>query len=220
MSTFISLVSALEGWFDKPLAELPAELHQRVEDEFWPMPWERLTAAGRLDVAKQLDYYDGPATENLRQFSMDLAERRHQIKERIARWECTPTLNADQLHLQEQTLTELRRELAEIDATNFDAVATKLHAVVQLDTIPSEGTDKPPEVGSREWRSENARKAANARHDKPGGSRDKLRQIRQIWATGKYTSKDRCAEEECAGLDMSFSTARDALINEPEPQRC
>jgi hypothetical protein len=73
------------------------------------------------------------------------------------------------------------------------------------------------EVGTPQWRKQTARKAANARHDQPGGSRDKQQQIREIWATGKYSSRDRCAEEECASLDMSYSAARKALKNTPDP---
>lgn len=62
-----------------------------------------------------------------------------------------------------------------------------------------------------------ATKAADARHDKPGGAREKRLQIQRIWASGKYSSRDRCAEEECAALDMSFATARKALRNTPNP---
>jgi hypothetical protein len=76
-----------------------------------------------------------------------------------------------------------------------------------------------PEIGSPEWRTQNARAAANARHDKPGGSRDKQWRIREIWASGKYTSRDRCAEEESAALGMSLTAARKALRNQPEPRR-
>jgi hypothetical protein len=61
--------------------------------------------------------------------------------------------------------------------------------------------------------------AANARHNQPGGSRDKQRRIREIWATGKYSSRDICADEECAALGMSFSAARKALRNAPKPVR-
>lgn len=61
--------------------------------------------------------------------------------------------------------------------------------------------------------------AANARHDKPGASRGKQDQIKEIWASGKYTTRDICAEQECAALDMSFSAARKALRNTPEPNR-
>ena len=73
------------------------------------------------------------------------------------------------------------------------------------------------QVGSPEWRKQTAASAANTRHDQPGGSRDKQRQIREIWASGKYSSRDRCAEEECAALEMSYAAARKALKNTPDP---
>jgi hypothetical protein len=60
-------------------------------------------------------------------------------------------------------------------------------------------------------------KAATARHSKPGGSRDKWQQMRALWASGKYSSRDICAEQECAALDMSFSSARKALRGTPDP---
>lgn len=62
-----------------------------------------------------------------------------------------------------------------------------------------------------------AKDAADKRHSKPGGSRAKSEAIREIWATGKYSSRDRCAEEEAAALNMSFSTARKALRGTPDP---
>ncbi len=73
------------------------------------------------------------------------------------------------------------------------------------------------QVGSAEWRKQTAASAANARHDRPGGSRDKQRQVREIWASGKYSSRDLCAEEECAALEMSYAAARKALKNTPDP---
>lgn len=82
-----------------------------------------------------------------------------------------------------------------------------------------DGDDRPPSagIGSPAWRTQHAKAAADARHNRPGGSRDKQKRIREIWATGKYTSRDRCAEEECAALDMSYSAARKALRNTPDP---
>lgn len=59
---------------------------------------------------------------------------------------------------------------------------------------------------------------AEKRHSQPGGSRDKAEKMREIWATGKYSSRDICAEQECAGLNISFSTARKALRNTPDQQ--
>lgn len=60
--------------------------------------------------------------------------------------------------------------------------------------------------------------AANARHNRPGGSRELMAKIRAVWATGKYSSRDICAEEEWSGLGFrSFATARKALRNTPDP---
>ena len=62
-----------------------------------------------------------------------------------------------------------------------------------------------------------AKRAADARHSKADGSRDKQEKIRAVWASGKYDSRDICAEQECAALSMSFSTARKALRNTKDP---
>lgn len=65
--------------------------------------------------------------------------------------------------------------------------------------------------------SEKGRKGANAKHDKPQGSREKWRQIQARWASGKYQSRDQCAEKVGLELGMAFSTARRALRKTPKP---
>lgn len=70
---------------------------------------------------------------------------------------------------------------------------------------------------TREKKQLDAKAAAEALHNKPGGSRDKQEKIREIWASGKYSSRSICAEQESAGLGMSFDTARKALRNTPKP---
>lgn len=108
---------------------------------------------------------------------------------------------------------------------DWPSLESGLFQLSQIDQIEAEDFDgiskpdavKPPDLGSSEWRKQTARTAANALHDRPGGSREKQRQIREIWATGKYSTRDICAEQECAGLDISFSTARKALRNTPTP---
>lgn len=107
-----------------------------------------------------------------------------------------------------------------IEAEDFEA-AIETDSLAKADEIaPSITQEEAVEVGSPEWRQQNAKAAANVLHDKPGGSRDKQRQIREIWATGKYSSRDLCAEQECAALNMSISVARRALRNTPDPSRC
>jgi len=72
-------------------------------------------------------------------------------------------------------------------------------------------------IAIRASKSAERRKIADLRHDKPGGAREKRDAIRAAWASGKYDSRTRCAEQECAALGMSFDTARKALRNTPTP---
>ena len=81
----------------------------------------------------------------------------------------------------------------------------------------SRNTAKSREELEREIRRFMAKHAAEVLHSKPGGSRDKKMQIRDLWGSGKYSSRDRCAEEECGALGMSFSAARKALRGTPDP---
>jgi hypothetical protein len=58
--------------------------------------------------------------------------------------------------------------------------------------------------------------AADALHSKPGGSHEKKAAILALWATGKYQSRDVCAEEECAAIGLSYSKTRKHLIGTPD----
>ena len=71
--------------------------------------------------------------------------------------------------------------------------------------------------GQEKYRQEKARGAALARHSSPDGSHAKRDRLQEIWASGKYTSRDICAEQECGNLGVSFSTARRYLYGTPEP---
>lgn len=83
------------------------------------------------------------------------------------------------------------------------------------------GGKKVADHVTKQEKSKIGKNAADALHDKPGGSRSKSDEIRLIWATGKFTTRVRCAEEECAALGMSLETARKALRNTPKPpSRC
>lgn len=69
----------------------------------------------------------------------------------------------------------------------------------------------------QEASSRRGRAAADALHGKPGGSREKRIAIQAAWASGKYSSRDICAEQECGALGMSFSAARKSLRGTPQP---
>lgn len=117
------------------------------------------------------------------------------------------------------TLTAAGGSIALADLLRLDGGMLCVSEEFLLDLLQGEIRQPKSEVGSAEWRRQSARTAANARHDRPGGSREKQRKIREIWASGKYSTRDICAEEECAALDMSFSAARKALRNAPGPNR-
>ena len=60
-------------------------------------------------------------------------------------------------------------------------------------------------------------RAINARHDQAGGSRDNKKKLLEIWASGRYSSRDECAERECGTLCVTFRTARKWLMGAPDP---
>ena len=404
MGGFDSLTWAFEDWFDTLLCDLPDALRKRVEQEFFPMPWDNLSADQRRSAALQLDYQHDPATEQDQKYWWDFFEMLDGLKKQLAEWEAVATPTAIELALKETRLAELKQELARLDAqkqlargdyypqrkpnltkdgapladpasaNRYVAYPKAMHQLtLRLGATPEELAawiwlgpkdggiaayvnanefDPPPRffyatggdsheyiaplmacwfkaddidqfepadryitgkslidrwskrpglhtlafiqakiaesrlldihpifggtrgtsddqglpplesglfqlahvlqieaedfgdlndaasssvkkemtessaqdhnavLGSPEWRKQTAKAAANALHDQPGGSRDKQRQIREIWASGKYTSRDICAEQECAALKMSFKAARNALINQPKPPCC
>lgn len=69
---------------------------------------------------------------------------------------------------------------------------------------------------SYSFMSQMGKSGADAKHGKPGGSWEKQAAIRAAWASGKFDSRDICAEQECASLGMSFSSARKALRGTPD----
>lgn len=99
----------------------------------------------------------------------------------------------------------------ELNFALFDLVEA-LDAITNFD--PSSHMS---EVIYKEAKRISQQRAADAKHDGPTGKRTTKEKIRIIWASGKYSSRDRCAEEECAALGMSFSTARKALRGTPDP---
>lgn len=123
-------------------------------------------------------------------------------------------------------ITGLSRESA--DDPGFPPLECALFALSEVERVERSwdagsravaGQASFPAIGSPEWRKQNAKNAANVKHAQTAQRRSEQReQILAAWASGRYTSRDRCAEEECGALGMSFSTARKILRNTPEPE--
>lgn len=110
--TFGSLSKALDGWFDKPLAELPDALRHRVETDYSPMPWDNVSSGNRHSVAEQWDCQHDPAMENERQYWWDFYIRMDELKKQIETWTAIAIPTATDLAQKETRLAELQRELA------------------------------------------------------------------------------------------------------------
>lgn len=136
-----------------------------------------------------------------------------QLVEKVAFWEDTAVLF--------ENAYEYTNTLAKFYENVLSLIIHKVKTLSDIDELKStlsSITSDAMLLGASSERQEKARAAANAKHDMPGGSREKKEAIRQIWASGKYSSKDLCAEMECGPLGISFSTARKALRNQPIPK--
>lgn len=116
MSEYKPLATALAGFFDRQQSDLPKELQARVEDEFFPIPWDRMSPGARQRIAVQLDSYDDPDLEEARQRGWDLAERKAEIDEQISEWSRVATPTALDLEARNEKLAQLKLQKSQIEA--------------------------------------------------------------------------------------------------------
>ena len=112
----------------------------------------------------------------------------------------------------------ITRRVAELMAKYDQMNLTReelLHLSARLMVLADAAADGS--ANRRQRQTARAKKGADALHSKPGGNREKTQQMRELWASGKFSSRDACAEQECAALDMSFSAARKSLRCTPKP---
>ena len=114
MSSYISLETELEEWFEKPFNELPEDLQKRVERGFRPTPWDNLTSDDRRRRACLWDGWENPAFEIERRRLWDSAkiELIDELEEKIEEWEATdPKKDPLKKRIKEKELKKLRRKL-------------------------------------------------------------------------------------------------------------
>lgn len=112
---FRSLTLALEGWFDKPLADLPDAVKARVEDEFSLRPWDDMTPDQRRTGALQRDYQHDPITEVDRKNGWDSYLREDALKREVEKWNAASAPTAGDLALKESRLRELRLQQKQME---------------------------------------------------------------------------------------------------------
>lgn len=143
---FERLTDALEGWFDKPLAELPAWQHHRVKTDSWSRPWDALSPDQRRSAAAQWDFKHDPAYEQERGRAWDLWCELDDVRREIAEWDALRPQSIPEKARQTDELNALRereKRLNEVLAgtgkpgagVQSDADATKPKRETQADRI-------------------------------------------------------------------------------------
>lgn len=156
--------------------------------------------------------------------------------ELIRRWESRPGVQAvgyicakiAESRLQDLHPTYGITQGSDPDDEGLPALSDALFARREIEAIEAEdfgvfhdaqGDQSNPELqpGTPAWFSVTRKAAADAKHARPGGSRDKREQLLTIWRIGKYDTKTRCAEEESGAIGIAYSTALKILRNVPKP---
>jgi hypothetical protein len=141
-------------------------------------------------VAVKANYYAGFESPVLDGFALD----RRAADEKI-------TEADEKMREAGEKIREASEKIREADANIHSAKAESAKSIAQ-------------------YHVERARNSAHARWEKTRKERkEKVEKLRAIFATGKYSSRERCAEEECAALDMKLSAAIKALRNTPDPHK-
>lgn len=113
---FESLTLALEGWFDKELDALPKALSLRVEQEFFPMPWDELSSKQRQSLALQIDFQHDPATEQERHYWWNFFVRLKELRTQLQQWKSVATPTASDLLRKESRLKELQQKIEQMES--------------------------------------------------------------------------------------------------------
>jgi len=132
-----------------------------------------------------------------------------------------------EVELYRAAIIDMEEELKNAIANEFlEKLESKNYLFIMgMERIPAEVVVRVLAMAS-----EKALKNARSEQASKGGKKksinsgipDKKEELRKIWASGKYSSRDLCAEQEWAELKFKgFSTARKALRSTPEPlSRC
>jgi hypothetical protein len=117
MTEFVSLTASLEGWFDKPLRDLPKGLRERVEEAFWPNLWDVVSAEQRQYRALQWDYDHDPATLDERQRVWDLVVKKHETESKIRELELMAVTTPLEIESKTRQIVNLQQQLEHLKAT-------------------------------------------------------------------------------------------------------
>ena len=118
--------------------------------------------------------------------------------------------------MKKETLEEFDARIESTKITSGIILQIAILSDKQAQEAASEKINERIESGIKQKQKEIASLGGKAKGEKNKGKKQK---IIQIWLSGKYDTRDICAEEEYATLKFkSFRMARNALINTPNPE--
>lgn len=117
----ISLVEVLRGNFDLPLLDLSPELRSLVDEQYFPIPWDMLTAAQREDLAQQLDHLNDPTHQYVREYWFEFVAEKQKLDEQIAEWTAQQTRTITEAITKEERLEDLHAEMRALEKAYEEA---------------------------------------------------------------------------------------------------
>ena len=109
------LADMLEPWFDTQLRELPKAIQERIEADFFPMPWDQLSPEQRRTVAEEWDERHAPGCARSGELAWGLVADKARIESQIAELQGSLTPTAADIAEKETRLAALQQDLARID---------------------------------------------------------------------------------------------------------
>jgi hypothetical protein len=129
MDDYAPLCQSLNGWFEKPFADLPQQLQTLVLSNYTdppsgypeellylytPLYWDKLNPKVRREFAQQVDDLFDPKKKPVREYWSNLAKRKFNIEQEIIQWKKITVITASDLAVQKAQLEELNKKLADL----------------------------------------------------------------------------------------------------------
>lgn len=163
------------------------------------------------DAYIHVDFDDGEAADLLRALAGELPPDRITSASQRAVRQWRALAGALSKH------APLSETLSQLDAVLCDDGSPDALAVLGLYALVRASTLHEAVVRRAIPHSRRGQKGAAGKHGKPDGTWEKQEQLRAIWASGKYLTRDLCADEEYEALGVSRDTARDWLKKTLDP---
>jgi hypothetical protein len=116
---FVPLEKRLGAYFGLPLAQLPPHTAAVVRDEYDLFPWDGISPAQRLELARQKDMAANPRLEPMRKFYWDRAIREEELTREIEALRAMPAKSVTEHARKKEMLSELETKLQQVHAEEW-----------------------------------------------------------------------------------------------------